>query len=76
MSPKIDRLLSEREPMIPRRDRTCRSRRARFGVAAILGGSIAAAALIAPPAAQAQMPPDLAEKIAAMGRVVDPENTG
>jgi acetyl esterase/lipase len=62
--------------MITCRDRTCRSRRARFGVAAILCGSIAAAALIAPPAAQAQMPPDLAEKIAAMGRVVDPENTG
>jgi acetyl esterase/lipase len=37
---------------------------------------LVAAALAAPTAALAQMPTDLAEKIAAMGRVVDPENTG
>ena len=41
----------------------------------------AAAALVAlglalPSAALAQMPPDIAAKVAALGRVVDPENTG
>ncbi len=40
-------------------------------VAALLG-----AGLVFPTIAQAQMPPDIAEKIAAIGRVVDPENTG
>ncbi len=53
---------------------TC-SNRVRFGFAAILGAGVAASALM-PSAAQAQMPADLAEKVAAMGRVVDPENTG
>ncbi len=43
----------------------------RFATAALLG-----AALIVPTVALAQMPPDIAQKIAAMGRVVDPENTG
>src|SRR5262245_23361905 len=38
--------------------------------AALLG-----AALMLPTLAQAQMPPDIAEKVAALGRVVDPENT-
>jgi triacylglycerol lipase len=33
------------------------------------------AALMHPTMALAQMPPDLAEKVAALGRVVDPENT-
>src|SRR6266404_2532843 len=41
---------------------------ARVAVAALLGAF--------PTIAQAQMPPDIAEKIAAIGRVVDPENTG
>ena len=40
-------------------------------VAALLG-----AGLVFPTIARAQMPPDIAEKIAAIGRVVDPENTG
>jgi len=39
------------------------------GLAAFLAGSLA------PTAARAQMPPDIAAKIAALGRVVDPENT-
>jgi triacylglycerol lipase len=43
----------------------------RIATAALLG-----AALIVPTIAFAQMPPDIAQKIAAMGRVVDPENTG
>jgi acetyl esterase/lipase len=43
----------------------------RFAAAALLG-----AALVFPTMALAQMPPDIAQKIAAMGRVVDPENTG
>jgi acetyl esterase/lipase len=43
----------------------------RLSCAALVG-----AALAAPTAAHAQMPSDIAEKIAAMGRVVDPENTG
>jgi acetyl esterase/lipase len=34
------------------------------------------AALIFPAMTQAQMPPDIAAKVAALGRVVDPENTG
>jgi acetyl esterase/lipase len=40
-------------------------------IAALLG-----AGLTFPTMALAQMPPDIAAKIAAMGRVVDPENTG
>ena len=43
----------------------------RIALAALLG-----AGLTFPTIALAQMPPDIAEKIAAMGRVVDPENTG
>jgi acetyl esterase/lipase len=43
----------------------------RFAAAALLG-----AALVFPTMALAQMPPDIAQKIAAMGRVSDPENTG
>ena len=42
----------------------------RLAIAALLG-----AGLLFPTAALAQMPPDIAEKIAALGRVVDPENT-
>src|SRR5262249_2696512 len=64
-------ILEEREPMTTRRDRT--NHRVRLGFAAILGAGIAA---LVPPPARAQMPPDIAEKVAAMGRVVDPENTG
>ena len=60
--------------MTARHHRTCRNHPVRFGLAALLGAGIAA--LMAPPPAQAQMPSDLVEKIAAMGRVVDPENTG
>jgi triacylglycerol lipase len=62
--------------MTARRDRTCRNHRVHFGFVAIFGAGIAAAALMPSPAAWAQMAPDLAEKVAAMGRVVDPENTG
>jgi acetyl esterase/lipase len=47
----------------------------RVSFAALVGAGIAAAGLL-PTGAQAQMSPDIAEKIAAMGRVVDPENTG
>ena len=61
--------------MTARRDRTCRNRPFRFGFAALLGAGIAGG-LMTPNAARAQMPPDLVAKIAAMGRVVDPENTG
>jgi acetyl esterase/lipase len=43
----------------------------RFATAALLG-----AGLIFPTIALAQMPSDIAQKIAALGRVVDPENTG
>src|SRR5256712_13925725 len=42
-----------------------------IAIAALFG-----AGLTFPTMALAQMPPDIAEKIAAMGRVVDPENTG
>jgi acetyl esterase/lipase len=58
------------------RDRTCYNYPVRFGCAALLGAGIVAAGLTAPTAARAQMPPDLADKIAAMGRVVDTANTG
>src|SRR5260221_9258566 len=43
---------------------------ARLAIAALGAG------LAFPTLALAQMPPDIAEKVAAMGRVVDPENTG
>jgi triacylglycerol lipase len=51
---------------------TDRQRTARkiFTAAALLGGT-----LMLPTIALAQMPPDIAEKVAALGRVVDPENT-
>lgn len=42
----------------------------RTAIAALLG-----AVLAFPTLARAQMPPDIAEKVAALGRVVDPENT-
>src|SRR5258708_1462732 len=44
---------------------------ARLAVAALVGAGLAF-----PTVALAQMPPDIAAKIAALGRVVDPENTG
>lgn len=50
---------------------TSRSMATRAAVAALLGAGLAF-----PTIAFAQMPPDIAAKIAAMGRVVDPENTG
>jgi acetyl esterase/lipase len=50
---------------------TCQSNLTRLATAALLG-----AGLMFPTMALAQMPPDIAEKIAALGRVVDPENTG
>jgi hypothetical protein len=62
--------------MTARRNRTCRNRRVHFGFVAFFGAGVAAAGLMSMSAAQAQMPPDLAQKVAAMGRVVDPENTG
>ena len=43
----------------------------RAAIATLFGAGI-----MFPTMALAQMPPDIAEKIAAMGRVVDPENTG
>jgi acetyl esterase/lipase len=43
----------------------------RVAIAALLGAGLAF-----PTVALAQMPPDIAGKIAALGRVVDPENTG
>ena len=43
----------------------------RVAVAALL-----CAGLVFPTMALAQMPPDIAEKVAALGRIVDPENTG
>src|SRR5689334_20382067 len=67
-------IVSQREPMTAQRDRTRRNHRAHFGFLAIFGAGIAG--LMSMSAAQAQMPPDLAQKVAAMGRVVDPENTG
>jgi len=50
----------------------------RQGIAMLAGVGLAAllAASLAPTAARAQMPPEIAAKIAAMGRVIDPENTG
>ena len=42
-----------------------------LAIAALLGAGLAF-----PTMALAQMPPDIVEKIAALGRVVDPENTG
>jgi acetyl esterase/lipase len=58
--------------MTTRLDRTC-SNRVRFGFAVVVGAGVAVSAQMP---AQAQMPSDIAEKVAAMGRVVDPENTG
>ncbi|MBV9969551.1 MAG: alpha/beta hydrolase, partial [Xanthobacteraceae bacterium] len=51
--------------------RSTKSAVVRLSFAALLGATLAGQT-----AARAQMPSDIAEKIAAMGRVVDPENTG
>src|SRR5262249_27162836 len=51
-------------------EQTSKNTVTRVAIAALLG-----AGLTFPTIAHAQMPPDIAEKIAAMGRVVDPENT-
>ena len=48
---------------------------AHFGAAALLGLGIAASCLMAPGAARAQMPPELIDKVAAIGRVSDPAKT-
>ena len=48
---------------------------AHFGAAALLGLGIAAGSLMAPVAARAQMPPELIDKVAAIGRVSDPAKT-
>jgi hypothetical protein len=50
--------------MPARRDRTCRID-VRFDCVALPGAGIAGGALMAPIAAPAQMPPDIAEKIGA-----------
>jgi acetyl esterase/lipase len=65
----------ERNTMTPD-DRTCCNHPVWFAFAVLLGVSLAGLGPLASTGAQAQMPPDLAAKIAAMGRVVDPENTG
>jgi triacylglycerol lipase len=57
-----DRKLSDRKPS------DCA---VRWAAAAFLGAGLAC-----PTMALAQMPPDIAGKVAALGRVVDPENTG
>ena len=57
--------------MTPRLKTDCHKTARNVAVAALLG-----AGLTFPTIALAQMPPDIAEKIAAIGRVVDPENTG
>jgi triacylglycerol lipase len=49
---------------------TSRGNVTRVAIAALFG-----AGLMLPTMALAQMPPDIAEKVAALGRVVDPENT-
>jgi hypothetical protein len=50
----------------------------RLAAVALIAAGISAAAtgMILPTAARAQMPPDIAAKIATLGRVVDPENIG
>ncbi len=52
------------------RSLTCRSR-----ATLLASGLVGLAVVMAPIAAQAQMPPDVVPKIAALGRVVDPPNT-
>jgi pimeloyl-ACP methyl ester carboxylesterase len=42
----------------------------------MMAAALFGAAFIFPAMTQAQMPPDIAAKVAALGRVVDPENTG
>jgi acetyl esterase/lipase len=49
--------------------------RQRAAVKVVTAAALLGAALMLPALAQAQMPPDIAEKVAALGRVVDPENT-
>ena len=58
------------------RDDRSRHDLVRSGYVVLLGAGIAVAGLMAPTTARAQMPPELIPKIAALGRVVDPENTG
>jgi hypothetical protein len=48
---------------------------AHFAEAALLGLGIAGGCLMAPGAAGAQMPPELIDKVAAIGRVSDPAKT-
>jgi acetyl esterase/lipase len=63
--------------MTARTAQSCNQAPTRFAAAAFIAAAgIATAGMMLPTAAQAQMPPDIAAKIAALGRVVDPENTG
>jgi acetyl esterase/lipase len=70
-----DRLKTDRRKaacnIIRTAEGTSQGNGARVAIAALLG-----AGLMFPTMALAQMPPDIAEKVAALGRVVDPENTG
>jgi acetyl esterase/lipase len=59
--------------MIEMSARRVRNGVAAMGMAFVLGAGVAGLGAVAP--AQAQMPPDIVAKIAALGRVVDPENT-
>jgi acetyl esterase/lipase len=56
--------------------RICQQTCSRLAIAAVIGGAIAAAGTMVPTVARAQMPPDIVEKVAALGRVVDPAKTG
>jgi acetyl esterase/lipase len=60
--------------MTARHDRRCQNHSTRRGLAVLAAAT--AFGMMTPIAAQAQMPSDLAEKIAAMGRVVNTEATG
>jgi pimeloyl-ACP methyl ester carboxylesterase len=63
--------------MTARPAQSCNQAPTRSAAAAFIAAAgIATAGMMLPTAAQAQMPPDIAAKIAALGRVVDPENTG
>jgi triacylglycerol lipase len=57
--------------------RTFNQTSSRFAAAAFIAAAgIATTGMMLPTAAAAQMPPDIVAKIAALGRVVDPESTG
>jgi acetyl esterase/lipase len=56
--------------------RNCNEVNSRLAAAALCAAGIALSVVALPNVAMAQMPPDIAAKVAALGRVVDPENTG